>query len=159
MTERPESEWHPSPNFKAYASDRKITAIIVHATATSGIDSPRDWLCSKESQVSAHYLIGLDGKILRLVDEKNVAWHAGESFWKGLANVNRFSIGIELVNANDEKMEYPEPQLEACATLVKAICKDYDIGPEDVIGHKDIAPGRKTDPAGFPWDDFKSRLV
>jgi len=92
------------------------------------------------------------------VDEKNIAWHAGESEWKGQKGVNTFSIGIELVNANDGKMPYPQEQIDACAALVVPICKDNSISIADVVGHCDIAPGRKTDPAGFPWEDFKLKL-
>lgn len=158
MTSRPDSVWCPSPNFKAYAAARKITCVVIHATATKGLESPRDWLSHPASKVSAHYLIGLEGNILRMVDEKNVAYHAGESEWKGVKHVNAFSVGIELVNSNDGKMPYPEAQITACAAICVPVCKDYGVKLEDVVGHKDIAPGRKTDPAGFPWDDFKSRL-
>lgn len=155
---RPVIEWCPSPNFKAVTPDRKITCIVIHATATSGIDSPRDWLCSPESKVSAHYLIGRTGLILNLVHETNIAWHAGESEWKGKKGVNAFSIGIELVNSNDGIMEYPEDQLMSCADLVSAICQERGIKTEDVVGHLDVAPGRKTDPAGFPWPQFREML-
>jgi N-acetyl-anhydromuramyl-L-alanine amidase AmpD len=70
-----------------------------------------------------------------------------------------FSVGIELVNANDGIQEYPQAQLEACAGLTAAICKDYGVKLEDVVGHLDVAPGRKTDPAGFPWEDFRALLL
>lgn len=150
----------PSPNFKPKAvGERKITCIVIHATATSGISSPREWLCNPASRVSAHYLIGKDGVILQLVEEKDVSWHAGESEWKGQEFVNGFSIGIELVNANDAKDPYPQEQLDVCVKLVAAICKDYGIACCDVVGHRDIAPGRKTDPARFPFDEFRMRLA
>lgn len=132
--------------------------MVIHATATKAIDSPREWLCNPDSKVSAHYLIGRDGLILNLVDEKNIAYHAGESSWKGMAHVNRFSIGIELVNSNDGIMDYPDVQMNALVSLVVPICSDYGISPEDVIGHLDIAPGRKTDPAGFPWEIFRAAI-
>lgn len=156
---RPASEWCPSPNFKVVTPDRKITCIVIHATATAGIDSPRAWLCNPASKVSAHWLIGRTGVILHLVHEVNVAWHAGQSSWKGQGGVNAFSIGIEIVNANDGIMEYPEDQISALVSLVSAICKERGIKQEDVVGHLDIAPGRKTDPAGFPWGDFRGRLA
>lgn len=156
---KPVIEKRFSPNFRRCNGERKVTCVIIHATATSGIESPLAWLSNKDSKVSAHYLIGLDGRTIQLVDERNVAWHAGESVWKDQPNVNSFSIGIELVNANDEKMAYPEEQLTSCAGLVADICLARKLSPADVIGHKDIAPGRKTDPAGFPWDDFRLHLV
>ena len=146
-----------SPNYRA-GNKRKITCVILHATATSGIVSPLEWLTSPQSKVSAHYLIGKDGKIYQLVDDEDIAWHAGISYWRGKENVNTFSVGIELVNANDGKDSYPQAQIDACLGLCVAICKDYGIRAADVIGHKDIAPGRKTDPAGFPWDEFRGRL-
>lgn len=156
---RPDSEWCPSPNFLSVPPGRKVTCVVIHATATSGLDSPKEWLCNPNSKVSAHYLIGRTGVILHLVHESNVAWHAGDSEWRGQSGVNRFSVGIELVNSNDGQMEYPNDQLAAAAELVRAICADHGIKPQDVVGHADIAPGRKTDPAAFPWDDFRMRLV
>lgn len=158
MSARPPSLWCPSPNYRTPPTQRQISCVVVHATATSGLDSPKEWLCNPQSDVSAHYLIGLDGTILHLVHESNIAYHAGESEWKGVPQVNHYSVGIELVNANDGVMPYPEEQLAACAALVAAVCLDYGVKLEDVVGHLDVAPGRKTDPAAFPWDDFRGRL-
>lgn len=158
MTPRPASVWTPSPNYREGGAGRRITCVVVHATATPGLDSPQAWLCDPASQVSAHYLIGQDGTIRHLVHEANVAWHAGASVWKGAPNVNDYSVGLELVNDNTGTMPYPEPQLAATAALVAAICQDHGVRLEDVVGHLDVAPGRKTDPAGFPWADFRARL-
>lgn len=156
---RPDTiEWKPSPNYKPYASARAISCLVIHATATFGIESPLAWLCDPNSKVSAHYLIGLDGRTIRLVDERNVAYHAGESIWKGVPHVNSYSIGIELVNGNDGKMAYPEPQLAALLALSVPICKEYDIKNADVVAHADIAPGRKNDPLMFPWAVYRSQL-
>lgn len=148
-----------SPNYRKVNSKRKITCVIIHATATSGIESPKEWLCDPASQVSAHFLLDVDGSIYQLVDDNDIAWHAGVSEWKGQENVNNFSIGIELVNSNDGKMTYPEEQLKSLVCLVAEICEVNNITASDVIGHKDIAPGRKTDPANFPWDDFRLDLA
>lgn len=155
--ERPDAQWCPSPNFRASPA-RDITCVVIHATATTGLESPKEWLCNAASKVSAHYLIGREGEVLQLVQENDVAWHAGESEWRGQPNVNAFSIGIELVNPNDGKTPYPEPQLAACAQLVTAICLQYGIEAADVVGHLDVAPGRKNDPAAFPWDEFRAGL-
>lgn len=154
---RPPIQQYPSPNFRKWPQKRKITCIVIHATATSKLASPLEWLTITESKVSAHYLIDVDGTILQLVDENNIAWHAGESSWRGLKGVNSFSIGIELVNPNDGT-EFPEVQIEATRALTGAICRERSIPSEDVIGHYDIAPGRKTDPVGFPFDDLRGRL-
>jgi N-acetylmuramoyl-L-alanine amidase len=147
-----------SPNFTK-ATGRKISCVVLHATATSGVASPLEWLCLKASKVSSHYLIDKDGTIYQLVAEKDIAWHAGQSFWGGKHNVNDFSIGIELVNPNDGIYPYPEEQRQACADLVVAICKEHRIAAKDVVGHCDVALGRKTDPAGFDMEEFRARLA
>lgn len=154
---RPKTEWRPSPNFKI-GKNRTISCVILHATATSKIGSPLDWLTSPLSKVSSHYLVGKDGHIYHLVKESNVAWHAGESFWQDKPHVNNFSIGIEMVNPNDGYDPYPEEQIQAVLDLCVPICIEYKIAAKDVIGHLDIALGRKTDPAGFDFEDFRARL-
>ncbi len=163
---RPKADWFESPHFTP-AKDRKIKCVVLHATATSGIGSPLQWFTDPGSKVSAHYVIDKDGRIVQMVTEKNIAWHAGVSSWKGLEvksprsgepSLNPTSIGIELVNPNDGYYPYPEEQLAACADLVTSICKDFRISAENVIGHADIALGRKTDPAAFPWEEFRERL-
>mgnify|MGYP001558695446 CR=1 FL=1 len=161
---RPPVEWIPSPNFTAVSPDRDVTCIVLHATATEGIDSPLRELCdpkpkTPEKRVSAHYLIGKDGRILHLVHETNVAWHAGVSAWKGRIGVNNFSIGIELVNLNNGADPYPKPQLDACAGLVLAICQERGVHTDDVIGHLNVAPGRKDDPKGLDLVAFRKRLL
>jgi len=156
--EKPQSIWHPSPNFNDGRS-KPVSCIVLHATATPGLASPLAWLCNMASKVSAHYLIDLDGTIYHLVLDENTAWHAGVSEWKGDPNVNHFSVGIELVNANDGKMPYPDAQVVACAGLVAYLMDEFDVKAEDVVRHADIAPGRKNDPLGFDMGGFKRRLV
>ncbi len=157
----------PSPNYWSDAQ-RKVTLLVIHSTETSGIESPKNWLCSKVSKASAHYLIGVDGIILRLVREENVAWHSGISEWKGMErishttkkpSVNHCSVGYELVNLCDGRMPYPEAQVAATAALVADACIRYGLDLANVVGHEDVAPERKTDPGPlFPWDDFERRL-
>lgn len=159
MNPRPKSTWLPSPNFTPKSLPRKITCVVIHATATDSKESPLGWLTNKNSGVSAHYLIDRLGMIYYLVDEANVSWHAGNSQWKGEMMCNKFSVGVELVNGNDGIMPYPPEQLDSCADLTAAICKDHNITASDVVGHCDIAPGRKTDPAGFPWGIFREMLL
>lgn len=158
MTERPKFIDQFSPNFTPCDPGRIISCIIIHATA-SGKESALEWLCDPKSKVSAHYLIDTFGGIYHLVHEQNEAWHAGESEFNGMTGVNRFSIGIELVNLNDGIEVYPDMQLSACADLVASICRDYGINSQAVVGHADIAPGRKTDPGNaFPWYGFRKML-
>lgn len=155
--ERPKSIEKWSPNFTPKDPGRNITCVILHATA-GGKESSLEWLCNPESKVSAHYLIDELGAIYHLVHEQNEAWHAGQSIWRDRAYCNGFSVGIELVNPNDGKTPYSDAQMIACANLVVPICLEHGISADNVIGHKDIAPGRKTDPAGFNFDDFRTML-
>lgn len=155
---RPPIQQYPSPNFRKSTNNRKVTCVVLHATQTAKLGSALEWLTIQESKVSSHYLIDLDGTILQLVDENNIAWTCGESSWKGQKGVNAFSISIEIVNANDGVMPYPEAQLEALRALVGAICRERNLGSEDITTHAAISPGRKTDPLGFPMDDFLARL-
>lgn len=153
---KPEIKWVSSPNFKV-GKNRSISTVVLHATATSKLASPLEWLTSPLSRVSSHYLIDKDGTIYQLVLERNIAFHAGESFWQGKAHVNNFSVGIELVNPNDGS-EYPQEQVQACLDLCIDICTRYRIPSADVVGHLDVALGRKSDPAGFDFEDFRNRL-
>ena len=142
--------------------------IVIHSTATASLSSPLAWLCDPTSKASAHYLIDLDGTIFQLVLDENIAWHAGISQWKGrehvnpksgIPTVNNCSIGIELVNANTGQMEYPKEQIYACAQLCKYLREEYGVAECDIIGHKDVAPGRKNDPLGFDWEVFRQGLA
>lgn len=152
-------EEHPSPNHSLRKSV-SIDTIVIHATG-SPFDSALAWLCDPKSGVSAHYLIGKDGRIMRLVPPAYKAWHAGKSHWDGEDNVNEFSIGIELENANDGVDPYPDAQLESLANLVASLRIDWTgITHERIISHAQIAPGRKTDPGiVFPWVAFGCRLA
>ena len=164
---RPPFTIAPSPN-KFRPNRRDIKALIIHATGTDGIESPIREFLNPETKKSAHWVIGRDGKIVKMVEECDVAYHAGESKWKGMEFVNptsgkptmnQCSIGIELVNLNTGTDPYPPAQIDALVLLAAEIVKDYSIILQDVVGHEDIAPGRKVDPgASFPWDEFRSRL-
>lgn len=156
--ERPKTIENWSPNFTPKDPGRDIDCVVLHATAAKEKEGSLAWLCDPASKVSAHYLIDQLGAIYHLVHEQNLAWHAGESELGGRKFVNGFSVGIELVNPNDGKTPYPDAQLDACANLVAAICEEHEIPPNLVVGHLDIAPGRKTDPAGFPWDAFRAMV-
>jgi N-acetyl-anhydromuramyl-L-alanine amidase AmpD len=155
-----------SPNHSSRYGD-PITMIVMHATA-GDLNSSLDWLCSAVSNVSAHYVIDKDGTIYRLVQEWEAAWHAGASTWYGrnATQVQRQSIGIELVNRNDGEDPYPNEQMIAAMELCRIIISKYGIRSLNVVRHLDIAPGRKTDPhviatltpANFPWEAWKAQL-
>lgn len=107
-------------------------------------------LCDPEPEVSAHYLICEKGRVFRLVGEEMRAWHAGAGTWQGKADLNSRSIGIELDNRGNHP--FSELQMTALETLLPQILTRWAIPPEGVIGHSDMAPGRKFDPGPhFDW--------
>ncbi len=107
-------------------------------------------LCDPTVEVSAHWLIDADGCAEQLVDEDRRAWHAGAGSWGGVSDVNSRSIGIELANPGDTP--FPEPQMAALERLLAGVMGRWAIPPERVIGHSDMAPGRKRDPGPrFDW--------
>jgi N-acetylmuramoyl-L-alanine amidase len=112
-------------------------------------------LCDPVSEVSCHYFVFADGRIVQLVGEDRRAWHAGKGLWKGESDLNSASIGIEIVNpGHDGGLPlYPDAQIEATITLVRDIIDRRQIAPERVLAHSDIAPARKRDPGErFPWE-------
>lgn len=113
-------------------------------------DAAHARLCDPAYEVSAHYLIDYDGTVHHLVAEVARAWHAGAGSWRGLDDMNSRSIGIEL--ANDGREPFAEPQMAALETLLAGIMGRWSIPPAGIIGHSDMAPGRKFDPgARFDW--------
>ncbi len=144
----PMSEWRGSPNHDT----RRAQVIVLHQTEMKSAAAALLTLQTRNSQgrVSAHYLIGMDGRLYQLVAEDARAWHAGASRWGGLADLNSSSIGIEL--DNDGQSSFTEPQVQALLRLLGDITSRLDIAPHRVIGHGDIAPTRKRDPGVlFPW--------
>lgn len=146
-----------SPNF----NDRKlpISLLVLHYTGMETGEAACMRLCDEAAQVSAHYLLHEDGKIESLVDEDKRAWHAGISEWNGITDVNSASIGIEIVNGGHNVPRpdgslppYEDAQILALIKLCKEIIDRHDIKPRNIVGHSDIAPGRKEDPGEhFPW--------
>jgi len=99
-------------------------------------------------EVSAHFLLRRDGRLLQFVDCDQRAWHAGRSQWRGRDNCNDFSIGIELEGLEGETFE--PAQYRALVPLLRAIARRYPV--TEVVGHEHVAPGRKRDPGpGFDW--------
>lgn len=148
MAEKPSYEFIQSPNFrKGRTHNAKITAIVIHYTASLSIEGTVEWFKNKTAQVSAHYVVGRDGRVVQMVDEKDTAWHAGHSELEGVKNVNAFSIGIELVGTGDSG--FTDRQLASLYSLLEVLVFKYKIPPERVVGHKHVSPGRKIDPDGF----------
>lgn len=142
--------WHPSPNFGPRRNGLIPHLIVLHYTAMQSEQAALERLCDPSAEVSAHYLIGREGRLWQLVDEGHRAWHAGAGEWAGLDDINSRSIGIELDNTGDHP--FPEPQMAALETLLPGIMLRHQILPAGVIGHSDMAPGRKFDPGlRFDW--------
>jgi len=148
----------PSPNFDARASlgqPNAISHIILHYTDMSDCDAALARLCDPQAKVSAHYLIRRDGQSFQLVDEADRAWHAGVSYWRGQTDMNSASIGIELDydgHVGGAVAAFPEAQMEALMALLQDIVGRHGLDPRNILGHSDIAPGRKIDPGeAFDW--------
>ena len=136
----------PSPNF----GERKPGFVIIHHTTNDTAERAVGTLTNPLRQVSAHYLVARDGRIIYLVDEKMRAWHAGDSYWGGNRDINSASIGIELDNNGHEP--FAEPQIETLLMLLADLKARWNIPTANFLGHGDVAPGRKVDPsAWFPW--------
>lgn len=129
---------------------------MLHYTAMHSAAAALERLCDPDTEVSAHYLIGRDGTLWQMVDEDQRAWHAGAGEWCGLEDINSRSIGIEMDNGGDHP--FAEPQMAGLETLLADLMTRHQIAQEAVIGHSDMAPGRKFDPgARFDWSRLARR--
>jgi N-acetylmuramoyl-L-alanine amidase len=177
-----------SPNV---GGDLKPQYLVMHYTAASSAAGSIQWFLNPAAKACAHLIIARDGAITQMVPFNRVAWHAGESSWMGLREMNQWSIGIELENAGKlqnvggewktwygetipetqviqavHKAEtilagwetYTQPQIETAAEVAALLVSNYEL--RDVIGHEDIAPGRKTDPGpAFPMLSFRAKVM
>jgi AmpD protein len=155
----------PSPNCDARPNDTPISMIVLHGISLPpgefGSDAIERLFTNRLDpaahpffatiatlRVSAHFLIRRDGALVQFVPCGLRAWHAGESAWRGRVRCNDFSIGIELEGSDD--VAYAPAQYATLAPLIRALRRRYPI--TDIVGHTDIAPGRKTDPGpAFDW--------
>jgi len=158
---RPDSEFdlkvRPSPNFGERAKDKPLDMIILHYTGMADGNAALNWLCNPDSGVSCHYFIDEGGGISQLVEESKRAWHAGKSCWKGETDINSRSIGIEIVNPGHKYgyRDFPDVQIEAVVKLCRNCGARWQVEPQNVLAHSDIAPLRKEDPGElFPWDQL-----
>jgi len=163
----------PSPNCDARPDGEAVTLVVLHGISLppgrfGGRDIERLFTNTLDPgahpyfagiaalRVSAHFLVRRNGEIVQFVPCERRAWHAGASCWGGRERCNDFSVGVELEGADD--VAYPSAQYRAAAKLVVAIARRYPIA--DVVGHSDIAPGRKTDPGpAFDWPRFRADLA
>ena len=152
-----------SPNFDSKKrSIKSIKIIIIHYT---GMQSERESiirLCSPKTKVSSHFLINQNGKVYRFVQDNQIAWHAGKSCWGKYKNLNKNSIGIELVNKGHQfgYTNFKKNQLLSLIKICKILVKKYKIKKRNIIGHSDIAPLRKIDPGEkFPWKQLSKKNI
>ena len=139
----------PSPN-KNSRHGIAVDCIVLHDTGGKTAESALTWLTNPASGVSSHYVVGKDGQVWRLVPEDERAWHAGTSELFGRSDVNTFSVGIEMVDDNDGD-PYPAVQVASAAELSADIFRRHErVALNRVVGHEQIAPGRKVDP-GRDW--------
>lgn len=128
----------------------EVDMLVLHSTASSSDEAVKGL---DEMQISAHYIIALNGDIIKVVEEKNRAWHTGEAFWQGSdKDFNSRSIGIEICNMSLGQEPYNEMQITKLIAFCQKLMRKYKIEPRNVLGHSDIAPTRKPDPGlAFPW--------
>jgi N-acetylmuramoyl-L-alanine amidase len=144
----------PSPNHGERAGGRQPDMILLHYTGMLDANDALERLSSAGSDVSAHYFIFEDGRIVQLVHEDRRAWHAGASSWAGETDINSCSIGIEIANPGHEfgYPDFPGRQIAAVTALCRSIFTRHAIPAKRVLAHSDVAPARKQDPGEkFPW--------
>ena len=151
-------------NFKSKNFDsrkHKIQFIVLHYTETKNLEKAIDLLTSQKRKVSCHFVVDTDGQIYNLVSESKRAWHAGESSWKGLQDMNSRSIGIEIVNQGEKKLKsYPKVQINQLINLIHFLEDKFKIPFNNILGHSDIAPHRKIDPGKhFPWKKLYKKKI
>lgn len=140
------TQWVGTTNFGM----RKPNFVIIHHTAQPAVDTTLKTFTLARTQVSAHYVIAKDGRIYHMLNDYLRAWHAGNSKWGNLTDINSSSIGIELDNNGFEP--FTEPQMNSLLQVLKRLKKDNNIPTANFIGHSDIAPKRKVDPNKyFSW--------
>jgi AmpD protein len=165
----------PSPNFNARPDGVSIELLVIHGISLpSGHyggphiealflnqldpDAHSSFASVCDLRVSAHFLIRRDGALVQFVSTRDRAWHAGVSSFEGRSACNDFSIGIELEGCDHEP--YEPTQYLTLVALTRELCAAYpEISPARIVGHCDIAPGRKTDPgSSFDWAGYRAAL-
>ena len=157
------TEKYYSPNFnKLKRSKNDIKFIIIHYTGMANELKALDRLTNIQSEVSSHYFIKENGKILELVPNLYTAWHAGKSKWGKYKNLNKNSIGIEISNPGHQLnyKKFSNNQIKSLVLILKYLVKKYRINYKNILGHSDIAPERKKDPGEkFPWEFLSKKKL
>ena len=144
-----------SPNFDLRKRDKKkIKYLIYHYTGMKNDALAIKKLTNSNSNVSCHYYISKFGKIIQMVPDLYVSWHAGKSFWKKDKSLNTNSIGIEISNPGHKHgySKFHDKQIKSLIKISQILIKKYKIDKKNILGHSDISPLRKIDPGEkFPW--------
>jgi N-acetylmuramoyl-L-alanine amidase len=152
-----------SPNFNSKKRRiNQIKFIIFHYTGMKKELEAINKLKNIQSQVSCHYLIKNNGKIITMVPNSYIAWHAGISSWKNFKFLNKNSIGVEISNPghNFKYRNFSKQQIQSILRLSKFLIKKFKIDKKNILGHSDIAPDRKKDPGEkFPWQYLSKKQV
>src|SRR3954471_6160968 len=152
----------PSANFGDRNKGRLPDMILLHYTGMPDVEGAIAQLCTAGTDVSAHYIVLEDGRIVQCVPESKRAWHAGQSFWAGEEDINSCSIGIEIINRGHDwgYPDFPLRQIAAVIALCRGIMLRRNIAPHRVLAHSDVAPTRKKDPGEkFPWHSLANSGV
>jgi N-acetylmuramoyl-L-alanine amidase len=152
----------PSANYGDRVKDRSPDMIVLHYTGMPDVEGAIARLCTAGTDVSAHYIVLEDGRIVQCVPEAKRAWHAGASSWAGEEDVNSCSIGVEIVNRGHDwgYPEFPLRQTAAVIALCRGIMLRRNVPSYRVLGHSDVAPARKKDPGEkFPWHSLANSGV
>lgn len=147
-----------SPNYDDRPIGSPINCIVLHATVEPTTEGTVKIFLDPARQVSAHFVVGRDGRVVQMVPIEKRAWHAGVSVLESAPKVNDFSVGIEMVNLNDGKDPYPLEQIESVAGLIRFIRSRYNVPDSRIVSHAQIAlpEGRKSDPLGFDFVKIKA---
>lgn len=141
-----DASWVSTVNFNL----RKPNFIIIHHTAQDSLQQTLKTFTQVKTQVSAHYVISEDGKVVQMLNDYLRAWHGGNAVWGKNTDINSASIGIELDNNGFEP--FSEAQISSLLALLNRLKTNYNIPTANIIAHSDIAPSRKSDPSAFfPW--------
>ena len=152
----------PSANYGERNKGRSPDMIVLHYTGMPDVEGAIAQLCTAGTDVSAHYIVLEDGRIVQCVPEAKRAWHAGVASWAGEDDINSCSIGVEIVNRGHDwgYPEFPLRQIAAVIALCRGIMLRRKVPSHRVLAHSDVAPSRKKDPGEkFPWHSLANSGV
>lgn len=149
-----------SPNYDRRPLGERIDCVVLHATAQNEMSEATTLFAHRGSGVSAHFVVGRDGRVVQMVPVERRAWHAGVSQLAGVDGVNDYSVGIEMVNRDDGRDPYTNAQYRAVAGIIRLLRTRLTIPDDRVVSHAQIAlpPGRKLDPLGFDFARLRRML-